>query len=92
MHALNRLDAHLQAARPGEDWTGISGSRGDDPLGMGEGAQALADIGELEQLAEQLSQATPARPWMTSTSTRWPVSSATKPPSMLARWPNSNAR
>ena len=25
-------------------------------LGMGEGAQALAEIGELEQLAEQLSQ------------------------------------
>ena len=36
--------------------TARSGSRGDDPLGMGEGAQALADIAELEQLAEQLSQ------------------------------------
>ena len=56
MNALNRLDAHLQAARPGEDWTGSQRFRGDDPLGMGEGAQALADIGELEQLAEQLSQ------------------------------------
>ncbi len=56
MNALNRLDAHLQEARPGEDWTGSQRFRGDDPLGMGEGAQALADIGELEQLAEQLSQ------------------------------------
>jgi uncharacterized protein with von Willebrand factor type A (vWA) domain len=56
MDALNRLDGHLQAARPGEDWTGSSEFSGDNPLGMGEGAQALADIGELEQLAEQLSQ------------------------------------
>src|ERR1700736_2613115 len=59
MQALNRLDAHLQAARPGEDWEGSSQFSGDNPLGMGEGAQALADIGELEQLAEQLSQAYP---------------------------------
>ncbi|KWX65547.1 VWA domain-containing protein, partial [Mycobacterium sp. NAZ190054] len=56
MNALNRLDAHLQAARPGEDWSGSQRFSGDDPLGMGEGAQALADISELEQLAEQLSQ------------------------------------
>lgn len=57
--ALGRLDAHLQAARPGEDWTGSSEFSGNNPLGMGEGAQALADIAELEQLAEQLSQAYP---------------------------------
>ena len=56
MNALNRLDSHLQAARPGEDWDGSQNFSGDDPLGMGQGAQALADIGELEQLAEQLSQ------------------------------------
>ena len=56
MNALNRLDDHLQAARPGEDWNGSQRFTGDDPLGMGEGAQALADISELEQLAEQLSQ------------------------------------
>ena len=56
MNALNRLDAHLQAARPGEDWDGSSEFSGDNPLGMGEGAQALSDIAELEQLAEQLSQ------------------------------------
>ncbi|MFV8319806.1 VWA domain-containing protein [Mycobacterium sp. 23] len=59
MNALNRLDAHLQAARPGEDWTGDQQFSGDNPFGMGEGTQALADIGELEQLAEQLSQAYP---------------------------------
>jgi uncharacterized protein with von Willebrand factor type A (vWA) domain len=56
MNALSRLDGHLQAARPGEDWNGSSDFSGDNPLGMGQGAQALADIGELEQLAEQLSQ------------------------------------
>jgi uncharacterized protein with von Willebrand factor type A (vWA) domain len=54
--ALSKLDGHLQAARPGEDWNGSSRFSGENPLGMGEGAQALADIGELEQLAEQLSQ------------------------------------
>ena len=56
MNALSRLDGHLQAARPGEDWNGSAEFSGDNPLGMGQGAQALADIGELEQLAEQLSQ------------------------------------
>ncbi len=56
MNSLNRLDAHLQAARPGEDWTGSSRFSGDNPMGMGEGTQALQDIAELEQLAEELSQ------------------------------------
>ncbi len=56
MNALDRLDSHLQAARPGEDWDGSQQFSGDQPLGMGQGAQALADIAELEQLAEQLSQ------------------------------------
>ncbi|TPG35717.1 VWA domain-containing protein [Mycolicibacterium hodleri] len=55
-NALNKLDQHLQNARPGEDWQGSERFNGDNPMGMGEGAQALADIGELEQLAEQLSQ------------------------------------
>ena len=59
MEALGRLDSHLRAARPGEDWDGSSEFSGDNPLGMGEGAQALADIAELEQLAEQLSQSYP---------------------------------
>src|ERR1700751_3165764 len=55
-NALNRLASHLQAARPGEDWTGSSRFSGENPMGMGEGAQAMADIAELEQLAEALSQ------------------------------------
>jgi uncharacterized protein with von Willebrand factor type A (vWA) domain len=57
--ALNRLDTNLQALRPGEDWMGSSEFSGDNPMGMGEGAAALADIAELEQLAEQLSQSYP---------------------------------
>jgi len=56
MNALDRLDANLQAARPGEDWTGERNFSGNNPLGMGEAAQAMEDIAELEQLAEQLSQ------------------------------------
>jgi uncharacterized protein with von Willebrand factor type A (vWA) domain len=59
MQALSRLDSHLQAARPGEDWNGSAEFSGDNPLGMGQGAQAMADIAELEQLAEQLSQSYP---------------------------------
>ena len=59
MEALGRLDSHLRAARPGEDWDGSAEFSGDNPLGMGQGAQALADIAELEQLAEQLSQSYP---------------------------------
>lgn len=56
MESLSRLDAHLRAARPGEDWDGSAEFSGSNPLGMGAGAQALADVAELEQLAEQLSQ------------------------------------
>jgi uncharacterized protein with von Willebrand factor type A (vWA) domain len=59
MQALGRLDSHLRAARPGEDWDSSAEFSGDNPLGMGEGAQAMADIAELEQLAEQLSQSYP---------------------------------
>ncbi|MCV7191590.1 vWA domain-containing protein [Mycolicibacterium brumae] len=56
MSALDHLDAHLQAARPGEDWSGEQQFSGDNPLGMGEATRMMEDIGELEQLAEQLSQ------------------------------------
>ncbi|MGB8403337.1 MAG: VWA domain-containing protein [Mycobacterium sp.] len=56
VNALDRLDQHLQAARPGEDWGGEQNFTGNNPLGMGEAARALEDVAELEQLAEQLSQ------------------------------------
>ena len=53
---LATLDAQLQALRPGEDWQGSERFRGQDPLGLGEGAQAMADLSELDALAEQLAQ------------------------------------
>ena len=56
INALDRLDQHLQAARPGEDWAGDQNFAGGNSLGMGEAARAMEDIAELEQLAEQLSQ------------------------------------
>jgi uncharacterized protein with von Willebrand factor type A (vWA) domain len=59
INALSRLDAQLRTARPGEDWAGSQRFSGDNPLGMGEAAQAMSDIAELEQLAEQLSQSYP---------------------------------
>ena len=53
---LAMLDAQLQALRPGEDWQGAERFRGQDPLDLGEGAQAMADLAELDALAEQLAQ------------------------------------
>ncbi|MGI9062670.1 MAG: hypothetical protein ACR2FQ_02450 [Pseudonocardiaceae bacterium] len=53
---LAQLDAQLQALRPGEDWQGSERFRGQDPLGLGEGAEAMADLSELDALAEQLAQ------------------------------------
>jgi len=53
------LDANLRALRPGEDWTGSARLRGNQPLGLGEGAQAMADLAEIDALAEQLAQSYP---------------------------------
>jgi uncharacterized protein with von Willebrand factor type A (vWA) domain len=56
---VSTLDANLRALRPGEDWTSSARFRGNQPLGMGEGAQAMADLAELDALAEQLAQSYP---------------------------------
>lgn len=56
---LDRLDAHLQLARPGEDWEGSARFRGENPMDLGEGTSALQEIAELEQLADQLAQQHP---------------------------------
>lgn len=56
---LSALDAQLRALRPGEDWTSSARFRGQDPLGLGEGAQAMSDLAELDALAEQLAQSYP---------------------------------
>ncbi|SUE16906.1 von Willebrand factor type A [Rhodococcus gordoniae] len=53
---LDRLDGHLRAARPGEDWTGSERVRGEQGMGLGEATAALQELSELDQLAEQLSQ------------------------------------
>ncbi|GAA3462955.1 VWA domain-containing protein [Saccharothrix longispora] len=56
---LAQLDSLLQGMRPGEDWAGSARFRGDNPMGLGEGAQAMADLAELDALAEQLAQSYP---------------------------------
>ncbi|WP_409491353.1 vWA domain-containing protein [Amycolatopsis sp. cmx-11-12] len=56
---LSTLDSQLKALRPGEDWTSSERFRGNDPLGLGEGAQAMSDLAELDALAEQLGQSYP---------------------------------
>ncbi|MEV6324881.1 VWA domain-containing protein [Nocardia sp. NPDC051787] len=53
------LDGNLRALRPGEDWVSGRRFRGEDPLGLGTGAQALQDLAELDALAEQLAQSYP---------------------------------
>ncbi len=61
--AMAQLDAQLQGLRPGEDWDGRGRFRGDNPMGMGEATRALEELGQLDALAEQLSQSYPgARP------------------------------
>ncbi|QCQ90061.1 vWA domain-containing protein [Rhodococcus sp. SGAir0479] len=59
MSQLDRLDAHLQSARPGEDWNGSAQFGGDEGLGLGEGTSAVADVADLERLSDQLSQQYP---------------------------------
>jgi uncharacterized protein with von Willebrand factor type A (vWA) domain len=56
---LSALDSRLQSLRPGEDWTSSERFRGKNPLGLGEGAQAMEDLAELDALAEQLGQSYP---------------------------------
>lgn len=57
MNQLSQMDSALREARPDLGWDSGQGFSGDQPMGLGEGAAALRDIGELEDLAEQLSQA-----------------------------------
>ncbi|MFI5779798.1 VWA domain-containing protein [Nocardia sp. NPDC051570] len=56
---ISALDTNLRSLRPGEDWESAQRFRGEDPLGLGEGAQALQDLAELDALAEQLGQSYP---------------------------------
>ena len=56
MEQLARMDANLQALRPGEDWGGSEQFEGEEGLGLGDGTGVLQDLAELDQLADQLSQ------------------------------------
>lgn len=57
--SLARLDAQLQGLRSGEDWSGKGNFRGENPMGMGEATRALEELGQLDALAEQLTQSYP---------------------------------
>ena len=57
--ALSQLDAQLQGLRPGEDWQGSGRFRGQNPMGLGEATRAMEQLGQLDSLAEQLSQSYP---------------------------------
>jgi uncharacterized protein with von Willebrand factor type A (vWA) domain len=56
MEQLARMDANLQALRPGEDWGGSEAFDGEQGLGLGDGTGALQDLADLDDLADQLSQ------------------------------------
>ena len=56
---LDSLDAQLERLRPGLDWQSPGRFRGSSPLGLSEGARAMAVLAELDALAEQLGQAYP---------------------------------
>jgi uncharacterized protein with von Willebrand factor type A (vWA) domain len=56
MEQLARMDANLQALRPGEDWGGSERFEGEQGLGLGDGTGALQDLADLDDLADQLSQ------------------------------------
>ncbi|WP_129656815.1 vWA domain-containing protein [Rothia halotolerans] len=56
MKQLGRLDAQLQALRPGEDWSGSERFGGQEGVGLGDGTGLLQDVADLDSLAEQLAQ------------------------------------
>ena len=56
---MAQLDGQLQSLRPGEDWDGRGRFRGENPMGMGEATRAMEELGQLDALAEQLSQSYP---------------------------------
>ncbi|WP_235681398.1 vWA domain-containing protein [Tomitella gaofuii] len=56
---LARLDAQLQAARPGAGWSGDEDFSGPEGMGLGEGTSAIQQIGDLDALSETLSQQYP---------------------------------
>lgn len=56
---LAALDANLRALRPDLAWARAEPVRGGTPLGYGDATAALAEIGELDELLDQLGQEHP---------------------------------
>jgi uncharacterized protein with von Willebrand factor type A (vWA) domain len=53
---MGRLGDNLRSMRPDLAWSGRRPLRGDDPLSLGDATEAIADLADLDQLAETLSQ------------------------------------
>ena len=47
---MDRLGSNLRALAPGEGWDASYDFNGNDPLGLAEAMQAMAELGELDQL------------------------------------------
>lgn len=62
MAQLGRLDGLLQSLRPGEDWDGAEDFAGDEGLGFSEGAAAMAELGDLDRLADGLARGSAGSP------------------------------
>ncbi|MFN8167511.1 MAG: hypothetical protein U0S36_01860 [Candidatus Nanopelagicales bacterium] len=56
---MGRLNDNLRSMRPDLPWTGRQRLRGDEPLGLGDATEALADLADLDALAEALEQDSP---------------------------------
>lgn len=53
---MGRLNDNLRALRPDLAWSGRQRLRGEEPLGLGDATEALADLADLDALSESLSQ------------------------------------
>ena len=53
---MGRLGDNLRAMRPDLPWSGRQRLRGDEPLGLGDATEALADLADLDALAEAMEQ------------------------------------
>ncbi len=53
---MSRLGDNLRAMRPDLAWNGRQRLRGDEPLGLGDATEALADLADLDALSDALAQ------------------------------------
>ncbi|MDQ2837116.1 MAG: VWA domain-containing protein [Actinomycetota bacterium] len=53
---LARLQRSLRAARPDQGWGGSERMRGEQPMGYANGTEALAELADLDELAELAAQ------------------------------------